>query len=260
MKKVGPNEIDNLSGRRLSRGEPFQFRCYPDIGCFNQCCHNLNLFLHPYDVLRLKQRLGMTAGDFLDRYTDLVLREGRHFPEVLLRMADNEVQSCVFLDEDGCTVYADRPHTCRTFPVELGLIFGEKASEPETVGFFRPPDFCLGPNEDQAWTLDTWADDQEARVYNRMARRWAAINALFDQDPWQDQGPYGPKAKMAFMATYNMDAFRSFVFGSSFLKRYRVKKDRVRKIKKDELALLGFGFEWVKLAVWNIPSKWIRQR
>ena len=260
MKKISPHDIDDLSDRRLSRGAPFRFRCYPGIGCFNRCCHNLNLFLYPYDVLRLKQRLGLTAGDFLERYTDLVLREGRHFPEVLLRMADNEAQPCAFLEEDGCTVYADRPHTCRTFPVELGLIFGEDGREPETVGFFRPPDFCLGPNEDQVWTLDTWADDQEARVYNRMARRWAALKALFDQDPWQGQGPYGAKAKMAFMATYNMDAFRSFVFESSFLKRYHVKKDRVRKIKKDERALLGFGFEWVKLAVWNMPSKWIRQR
>ena len=91
-------------------------------------------------------------------------------------------------------------------------------------------------------------------------RRWAAIKALFHQDPWQGQGPYGPKAKMAFMATYNMDAFRSFIFESSFLKRYRVKKERVRKMRKDDLALLGFGFEWIKLAVWNIPSKWIRRR
>ena len=260
MKKIKPNEIDDLSGRHLRSGEPFRFRCYPGIGCFNRCCHNLNLFLHPYDVLRLKQKLALTASEFLERYTDLVLRDGNHFPEVLLRMADNEAQSCTFLDQSGCRVYADRPHTCRTFPVELGLIFGEEGTKPDMVGFFRPPDFCLGPNEDQVWTLDTWAEDQEARVYNRMARRWATLKALFDQDPWQGQGPYGAKAKMAFMATYNMDAFRSFVFDSSFLKRYRVKKDRVRKIKKDELALLGFGFEWVKLAVWNIPSKWIRPR
>lgn len=260
MKKVKPNEIDDLSGRRVGPGERFQFRCYPGIGCFNRCCHNLNLFLYPYDIVRLKGRLGLSAGDFLDRYTDLVLRDGNHFPDVLLRMAENEAQTCSFLAEDGCSVYSDRPDTCRSFPVERGLMFGEDGREPEAVGFFRPPEFCLGQLEDQVWTLDTWADDQDAPVYNRMSRRWAAIKALFDQDPWQGQGPYGAKAKMAFMATYNMDAFRDFVFESSFLKRYRVKRDRVRKIKKDELALLGFGFEWVKLAVWNIPSKWIRPR
>jgi Fe-S-cluster containining protein len=260
MKTVKANEAARLRGRRIKRGEHFLFRCYPGIGCFNRCCCNLNLFLYPYDIVRLKQKLGLTADEFLDRYTDIVLRDGSHFPEVLLRMAENETQSCSFLDENGCSVYSDRPDTCRTFPVEHGLIFREAGGEPETVGFFRPPDFCLGKFEDQVWTLDSWADDQEARIYNRMSRRWAALKALFDQDPWQGQGPYGAKAKMAFMATYNMDAFRNFVFESSFLKRYRVKMDRIRKIKKDDAALLRFGFEWVKMAVWNIPTRWIRLR
>jgi Fe-S-cluster containining protein len=260
MKTVKENEIARLRGRRIKQDENFQFRCYPGIGCFNQCCCNLNLFLYPYDIVRLKQNLGLTADEFLERYTDIVLRDGSHFPEVLLRMADNETQACSFLDENGCSVYSDRPDTCRTFPVEHGLIFPAEGGEPETVGFFRPPEFCLGKFEDQSWTLDSWANDQDARVYNRMSRRWAALKALFDQDPWQGQGPYGARAKMAFMATYNMDAFRNFVFESSFLKRYRVKKDRIRKIRKDDAALLRFGFEWVKMAVWNIPTRWIRPR
>ncbi|MDJ0808623.1 MAG: YkgJ family cysteine cluster protein [Desulfobacterales bacterium] len=260
MKTVRNEDVAGLKGRRINKGESFQFRCYPGIGCFNRCCRNLNLFLYPYDIVRLKLALGLTAEAFLDRYTDIVLREGSHFPEVLLRMAENDDRTCSFLDEEGCSVYRDRPDTCRTYPVEHGLMFGPDGGEPETVSFFRPPDFCLGKHEDKAWTLERWADDQEARVYNRMSRRWAAIKALFHQDPWQGQGPYGAKAKMAFMATYNIDAFRSFIFESSFLKRYRVKKERVRKMRKDDLALLGFGFEWVKLAVWNIPSKWIRPR
>ncbi len=260
MKTVRNEDVSGLKGRRINTDESFQFRCYPGIGCFNRCCRNLNLFLYPYDIVRLRLALGLTAEAFLDRYTDIVLREGSHFPEVLLRMAENDDRTCSFLDEEGCSVYRDRPDTCRTYPVEHGLMFGPDGGEPETVSFFRPPDFCLGKHEDEAWTLERWADDQEARVYNRMSRRWAAIKALFHQDPWQGQGPYGPKAKMAFMATYNMDAFRSFIFESSFLKRYRVKKERVRKMRKDDLALLGFGFEWVKLAVWNIPSKWIRPR
>ena len=260
MKTVKKDDIAALRGRRLKPRETFSFRCHPDIGCFNRCCRNLNLFLYPYDIVRLKHALAVTADVFLDRYTDIVLREGSHFPEVLLRMAANAEQTCPFLDDSGCAVYADRPDTCRTFPVEHGLMFGPDGGEPQTVSFFRPPDFCLGPHEDEDWTLESWAEDQEAKIYNRMTRRWAAIRALFHQDPWQGQGPYGPRAKMAFMATYNMDAFRSFVFESSFLKRYRVKQERIRKIRKDDAALLGLGFEWVKLTVWHIPSRWIRPR
>ena len=248
-----------MDGFPVEKGT-FAFRCYPGIGCFNRCCHNLNLFLHPYDVLRLKQKLALTASEFLERYTDLVLRDGNHFPEVLLRMADNEAQSCTFLDQSGCRVYADRPHTCRTFPVELGLLFGEEGRKPEMVGFFRPPDFCLGQHEDHEWTGAAWTQDQGDRDYHNMTLRWADLKQLFQSDPWGAEGPEGPRAKMAFMAAYNIDRFREFVFHSSFLKRYKVKTAVLKKIKADEEELLKFGFDWVKLFLWNIKTKKIRPR
>jgi hypothetical protein len=76
----------------------------------------------------------------------------------------------------------------------------------------------------QDMTLSQWADDQEAVTHNRMTARWASIKALFQKDPWGPEGLNGSKGKMAFMAAYNIDRFRDFVFQSSFLKRYRVKK------------------------------------
>ena len=60
---------------------------------------------------------------------------------------------------------------------------------------------------------------------------------------------------MAFMATYNIDRFRDFVFQSSFLKRYRVKSALRKKLKTDDVALLKFGFEWVKVFVWGMQSR-----
>jgi hypothetical protein len=191
---------------------------------------------------------------------DVVLREGSYFPEVLLRMSTDRGQACPFLADAGCRVYEDRPSTCRTFPVELGLCYGEPGTPPESIGFFRPPEFCRGDRGPDEWTLDSWEDDQDARRHNTMTRRWAALKALFSKDPWQGQGPDGPKGRMAFMATYNMDAFRNFVFSSSFLKRYKVKPDLLSRIRKDDTALLLFGMEWVKLFVWGLPSKKIRLR
>ena len=64
--------------------------------------------------------------------------------------------------------------------------------------------------------------------------------------------------KMAFMATYNLDSFKKFVFESSFLKRYKVKKRVLQKIKASEKSLLLFGFEWVKVFVWGMKSKKIK--
>ena len=93
-----------------------------------------------------------------------------------------------------------------------------------------------------------------------MTLKWAGLKRLCDQDPWQGQGPNGPKGRMAFMATYNMDEFREFLQSSSFLNRYKVKKDLLNRIRRDDTALLLFGMDWVKLFVWGIPSKKIRPR
>ena len=93
-----------------------------------------------------------------------------------------------------------------------------------------------------------------------MTIRWARLKLLFQRDPWGFEGPEGPKAKMAFMAAYNIDRFRDFVFQSSFLKRYKIKSAILKKLKADDVQLLKFGFEWVKVFVWGMKSKDIRRR
>lgn len=258
MKSVDPNTISQLPGIPLKPKDTFTFSCHKDLACFNQCCRNLNLFLYPYDVVRLRKALNLDSDRFLETHVDVVMREGNFFPEVLLRMADNESKTCPFLCDKGCSVYPDRPDTCRTFPVEHGLLFKSQATPPEPVSFFRPPDFCLGRHENQVWTLAGWADDQEAVVFNRMTARWATIKALFAKDPWGSAGINSPKGKMAFMAAYNIDRFREFVFQSSFLKRYRVKKALVKKLRASDRELLLFGFEWIRTMVWGMKSDSIR--
>lgn len=258
MKFIDEKKQGSIAGRKLAEGEQFSFRCHTALACFNQCCRNLNLFLYPYDVLRLSRHLEISTDQFIERHVDVVLRDGNYFPEVLLRMADNEEKTCPFLTAAGCRVYPDRPDTCRTFPVEQGASYDAARGRTRAVHFFRPPDFCLGQHEDQPWSIDTWARDQEAERYHDMTMRWAEIRRLFQEDPWGPEGPDGAKAKMAFMATYNLDRFREFLFGSSFLKRYRVKPDLKRKLRSSDHSLLLFGFDWVKFFVWGIASKRIR--
>ena len=260
MKPIEPADIDQLPGIRLKPGDSFRFRCHPAIGCFNRCCRNLNLFLYPYDVLRLKQALGLDSDRFLDKHTDAVMRSGNFFPDVLLRMADNPERTCPFLTGDGCSVYPDRPDTCRTFPLEQGLIYNAANRSNESVFFYRPPAFCLGQHESQHWRVETWLDDQQAQEHNRMTVRWARVKQLFQNDPWGREGPLGAKARMAFMAAYNLDRFREFVLASTFLKRYKVKTDLVKKLESDDTELLKFGFDWIELFVWGRPSKKIRPR
>jgi len=260
MKNIDIDDIDTLPGIRIKKDDRFNFRCHPDVSCFNRCCRNLNLFLYPYDVVRLKRCLDLTSDEFLDQYVDVVLRPSNFFPEVLLRMSPTSEKPCSFLTASGCSVYADRPDTCRTFPFEQGMLYDAQTKKNTPVYFFKPPDFCRGPDENEEWTISEWLQDQEADRYHKMTMQWAEVKRLFQDDPWGPGGPEGSKARMSFMATYNVDRFREFIFQSSFLKRYKVKSALLKKLKTDDVQLLKFGFEWVKFFIWGINSKNIRLR
>ena len=57
--------------------EVFRFACSPGVACFNACCRDLNQSLYPYDILRLKKRLKLPSGEFLERYTARQWIEGQ---------------------------------------------------------------------------------------------------------------------------------------------------------------------------------------
>jgi Fe-S-cluster containining protein len=260
MKYFDIHAIDTLPGARIGPTDTFCFHCHPEIACFNRCCRNLNLFLYPYDVIRLTKALGISSDEFLDDYVDIVLRPYNFFPEVLLRMSADPEKTCPFLADSGCSVYSNRPDTCRSFPIEQGIWHDAIRNQDFSIYFFRPPDFCLGQHEKKEWTISAWTQDQEALVYHHMTIRWAELKRRFQDDPWGPEGLEGPKAKMAFMATYNVDRFREFVFSSSLMKRYQIKSTLRDRLRSDNLQLLVFGFEWVKFYLWGIQSPMLRLR
>ena len=123
MKYIELDDPYEIPGTEINDNSCFSFDCNPGISCFNQCCHNLNLFLYPYDIIRLKHHLGISSDIFLEKYVDVVLRDSSFFPEVLLSMAELPDKPCPFLSPAGCSVYMDRPEACRMFPVEQGVVY-----------------------------------------------------------------------------------------------------------------------------------------
>ena len=150
--------------------------------------------------------------------------------------------------------YAEQ-YGIRIIPTQIFI--DKDGKEIEFVYFFRPPDFCKGQDEETRWTPRTWIEDQDAETYQEMTARWSGVKRLFQSDPWQGQGPDCPAGRMAFMAAYNMDKFREFVFNSTFLKRYKVKPEVLKRIKSSDTQLLKLGLEWIGFYVWGIRSKHI---
>ncbi len=53
------------------------------------------------------------------------------------------------------------------------------------------------------------------------------------------------------MVCYNLTQFKKFVFESTFLDRYEINPERIEKIKKDDVELLKFGFDWLKATMFS---------
>ena len=88
----------------LNRDSQFAYTCNR---CMT-CCHDPHIALDPYEIARLARNRQLVTTEFIARY----LTEGG----VVLR--NREDTSCVMLGADGCTVYADRPQICRTYPLK----------------------------------------------------------------------------------------------------------------------------------------------
>jgi len=65
---------------QLNLDDKFQFRCHQGIACFNKCCENIDILLTPYDIVRLKNRLGISSREFIDAYTTDFAMDGRALP------------------------------------------------------------------------------------------------------------------------------------------------------------------------------------
>lgn len=240
-------------GRTVVGKDPFQFRCHTGVSCFTDCCRKLELYLYPYDVVRLKQALGMHSGEFMRKHTRVAQGSHPYFPAVMLNMADNAEKTCPFLGGSGCTVYKDRPSSCRMYPLERAV---EKQPGKALIPhyFLTHHPYCKGHQENLQFTVRDWERDQFLHEYNLMNDSWAEIDAFFATNPWQGEGVAGPRQQLAFMVCYNIDDFREYVGRHKLLKSFRLGKDRRRRIEHDDAEMLRFGFDWLQYVLGERPT------
>ncbi|BDD86159.1 YkgJ family cysteine cluster protein [Desulfofustis limnaeus] len=240
VEKVFPEGMKPLDN------EPFTFRCHPGVACFTVCCRNVDLDLYPYDIIRLKRRLGFDSRTFLQNHTALVRGDNPHFPTVKLLLTDlNTEPACPFLTEQGCRVYDDRPTACRTYPLERAVDRSPNLRRLRDWYFLKKHPYCLGHQEPQENVLRQWIRNQRLEPYNLMNDLWAQVDSLFATNPFKGEGAGGPKQQLSFLACYNIDDFRSYAEQQHLFQRYPVDRDRRRRIARSDEELLKFAFEWL---------------
>jgi uncharacterized protein len=229
------------------QAEKFQFSCHVGVECFMSCCKNVDMFLYPYDIVRLKNCLHIDSETFMRQHTRLVKGVHPYFPSVMLKLKDDEENCCPFLGENGCLVYHDRPSACRTYPLERAVDRTLDSGRCRDYYFLTEHCYCLGHQENNYYSVSQWIREQNLDDYNRVNDRWAELDTLFATNPWKGEGSGGPKQQLSFMVCYDVDGFRAMILRERILDRFRLSKEQKKCIQEDDIAVLLFGFDWLKL-------------
>jgi len=237
-------------------GNTFRFQCHSAIACFTKCCAQLNLLLTPYDILRMKKSLELTSDEFLDSYGDTVMDGDSRFPMVKLRMRQDDSRRCPFVTSEGCSIYEDRPGSCRLYPLGRAALKPDRDRATREKYFIVEESHCLGFQENREWALADWMSNEGMKEYNAMNDRWFEI--VTSPKSLSSGGDVQRKLQMFFMASYNLDRFKKFLFKSSFLRLFRIDQGLQERLATDDVELMKFSFEWLRFSLFGERADHIR--
>jgi len=226
----------------LTPENDFRFECRQDLDCFTRCCRNITIVLTPYDILRMKNVLNISSGEFLTNYTMSMIGD-TGLPVVLLKMKDDDEKNCPFVTRQGCMIYPDRPWSCRIYPLQPE---SSKITERAGKQYYSVMDvpFCLGFEASRSLALTEWIEEQGVSVYQKMEAPFKTIttNAFLGQNKITNTNIQ----EMIYMACYDLDRFKRFIVESTFLEHFEVEPEVVRKIKEDDVELYYFAMRWLE--------------
>lgn len=234
----------------IGADETFCFDCGPSRSCFNSCCADLTLPLTPYDVLRLRQNLGMASGEFLRDYAQMRSFPETGFPLPLLQMSRMPGSPCPFVTADGCSVYDDRPGACRSYPLGRGA---RLAREGVSERFFVVrEDHCRGFEKGACRTPAQWFANQGLLKYNLFNNRYMRLMSMARAT---GRPLAGPMRSTAALCLYQLDVFRDLPEKMKLLENSGMSAERLARLKAEaessEEKCLEFAFCWLEMAIFG---------
>jgi Fe-S-cluster containining protein len=240
-----PHKSDAVP-RKLDLSSEIRFHCRPGISCWNACCKRADVTLTPYDVIRMQECLGMSSGEFLKAHTVPYRMDQEGIPGIKLRTDDDG--ACLFVTDEGCSIYSHRPTTCRYYPLGHMAMKPAGAGVDEAHYFLVREDHCKGHEEDRVRTIHDYRKDLEIVDYDGYNRGWLQI--LLKK---RSSGPtvgqlLESSLQLFFMASFHMDRFRRFVMSEQFRSTYALEDRTYEVLAKEDVALMQFGVRFMKQA------------
>jgi Fe-S-cluster containining protein len=222
-----------------------QFSCHKGIGCWNACCSNIDISLTPYDIIRLKKRLGTSSTEFLREYTVPHEMEKDGIAGVKFRPVDNGT-ACRFMKPEGCAVYEDRPTACRYYPIALlSMRKQDEYTDTESYAIVKE-DHCKGHEVARPVTIGDYRKEQGVEEYDDLARGWRQLILKKKSAGPAIGAPSLKSRQLFFMACYDVDTFHDFVESDAFGKLFKLPADEKAMLMADDVELMQFAFRFLK--------------
>ena len=235
--------------KQLRKSDTICFSCEKEYSCFNHCCTDTNIFLTPYDVLRIRTHLNISSEEFLEKYTIQPFTKEQKLPVVVMKLLEDDKKHCPFVKAEGCSIYKNRPWACRMYPIGLASQKTRSEDPGNEFYFLQQDDFCQGHSSKQEWSIKSWMQNQGVEPYEHFSTlfREIVLHPYFEKG--HDLSPQ--KMEMFHMVFYNLDKFRNFIFNSTFLQRFEIAAQTVEHIRSDDIKLMEFGVDWLKFCLFG---------
>jgi Fe-S-cluster containining protein len=222
-----------------------QFSCHKGIGCWNACCANIDISLTPYDIIRLKNRLGTSSTQFLRDYTVPYEMDKDGIAGVKFRPVEGGT-ACRFMKPEGCGVYEDRPTACRYYPVAL-LSMRKQDEYTDTQSYaLVKEDHCKGHEVARQISIADYRKEQGVEEYDELARGWRQLILKKKSSGPAVGTPSMKSRQLYFMACYDIDTFRDYVESEVFQELFALSKEEWEKILSTDTELMLFAYRYLK--------------
>ncbi len=199
----------------------------------------------------------MDSREFVGAYTTPFPMDYHDLPGLKLNTKPGTTE-CVFLSEEGCTVYEDRPAACRYYALGSMGVRKKDAASVEDIYFIVKEDHCRGHEEPKKLTVEEYRREQGVEIYDEMNREWRDV-VLKKRSSGPTVGRPTDRSMQLFdMCSYDLDSFREFIKTPGFSEIYDLGAETTSILLEDEEELLRFAMRFLKQVLFGmmtIPMK-----
>ncbi len=236
--------------KQVHKNDPMPFSCGPEKVCFTECCRDLNQTLTPYDVLRLKNNLGCGSQEFLQAYTSRYVGPASGLPVVAFKPNPATGHACPFVTRDGCSVYPDRPASCRMYPLARAIARSRDSGKIQEYYALIQEEHCKGFGHNTGQTVRQWLAGQAVDRHNQYNDKLIELISLKNRIiPGKLPNV---QADLFYLALYNLDEFRRQVVEKNLLARLAVPGAVMDRLCTCDETLLDLGMKWVRNQLFGI--------